>query len=257
LNGKTPKEAGDALGVKSVGGSRDYPTSAAFSMHLVGMAVDINYTDSPFIGASASDVFGRAGLLIDGTAYSYDEKKRTYEQFSSMQKALVAYFALPDDDKQLEEKLKAAVKTDWTVTNKQLALAKTWDGMALDLAKKQIQADLTHVAGRWQRKEDQVKQHGFLGVSKELVEAMTKGNATDWGGGGYGDIMHFDMRTQGKGATINSAFAKYKEKKKTEAQDKYTAEGEEARTTRRAEEKKAAEEKAKAAREAKEAKKKK
>lgn len=129
--------------------------------------------------------------------------------------------------------------------------------MAVDLAKKQIQADLTHVAGRWQRKEDQVKQHGFLGVSKELVEAMTKGNATDWGGGGYGDIMHFDMRTQGKGATINSAFAKYKEKKKTEAQDKYTAEGEEAPKTRRAEEKKAAEEKAKAAREAREAKKKK
>lgn len=257
LNGKTPKEAGAALGVKSVGGSRDYPTSAAFSMHLVGMAVDINYTDSPFIGASASDVFGRAGLLIDGTAYSYDEKKRTYDQFSSMQKALVAYFALPDDDKKLEEKLKAAVKTEWTVSNKQLALAKTWDGMAVDLAKKQIQADLTHLAGRWQRKEDQVKQYGFLGVSKELVEAMTKGNATDWGGGGYGDIMHFDMRTQGKGATINSAFAKYKEKKKTEAQDKYTAEGEEARTTRRAEEKKAAEEKAKAAREAREAKKKK
>jgi len=248
---KTPKEAGDALGVKSVGGSRDYPTSAAFSMHLVGMAVDINYTDAPFIGSSASDVFGRAGLLVDGTAYSYDEKRRTYDEFSTIQKALVAYFALADDDAKLEEKLKSPAKTDWPVTNKKLALAKTWDGTAADVAKKQIEADIKFLAGRWQRTEEQVKKNGFLGVSKDLVEAMTKDNATDWGGGGYGDIMHFDMRTKGKGATINSAFNKYKGKKKTQAEEAYTAEGDEARKTRREAEKKAAEEKKKADAEAK------
>lgn len=248
---KTPKDAGDALGVKSVGGSRDYPTSAAFSMHLVGMAVDINYTDAPFIGSSASDVFGRAGLLVDGTAYSYDEKKRTYDEFSTIQKALVAYFALADDDAKLAEKLKSPSKTDWPVTNKKLALAKSWDGTTADLAKKQIEADIKFLAGRWQRTEEQVKTHGFLGVSKDLVEAMTKDNATDWGGGGYGDIMHFDMRTKGKGATINGAFSKYKDKKKTQAQDAYTAEGEEARKTRREAEKKAAEDKKKAEAEAK------
>jgi hypothetical protein len=245
---KPPKEAGEKLGIKSVGGSRDYPTSAAFSMHLVGMAVDINYTDSPFIGSSSSDVFGRAGLLIDGTAYSYDEKAHTYDQFDPIQKAVLTYFALLDDDAKLAEKLKSPSKTEWPVSksNKGLALAKSWDGMTADLAKKQIQADLTFIAKRWERTEDQVKGHGFLGVSKELVDTMTKDNATNWGGGGYGDIMHFDMRTQGKGATINSAFAKYKEKKKTEAQDKYKEEGEDARKTRRAEEKAAAEERAKA-----------
>jgi hypothetical protein len=256
---KTPKAAGEALGVKSVGGSRDYPTSAAFSMHLVGMAVDINYTDSPFIGSSSSDVFGRAGLLIDGTAYSYDETSRTYEQLSTMQKAITAYFALLDDDKKLEEKLKSASKTKWTVSKstKHLALASSWEGMALDLAKKQIQTDLAHVAARWERKEDQIKKGGFLGVSKELVDTMTKGNATHWGGGGYGDMMHFDMRTQGKGAIINAAFNDYKKKKTEEAHKKYEDEGPEARKTRRAAEKAAAEEKAKAAREAKAAKKKK
>jgi hypothetical protein len=256
---KTPKAAGETLGIKSVGGSRDYPTSAAFSMHLVGMAVDINYTDSPFIGSSSSDVFGRAGLLIDGTAYSYDETSRTYEQLSTMQKAITAYFALLDDDKKLEEKLKSASKTKWTVSKstKHLALASSWEGMAVDLAKKQIQTDLTHVAARWERTQEQIKKGGFLGVSKELVDTMTKGNATHWGGGGYGDMMHFDMRTQGKGAVINAAFNDYKKKKTEEAHKKYEDEGPEARKTRRAAEKAAAEEKAKAAREAKAAKKKK
>lgn len=244
---KSAKEAGQALGVKSVGGSRDYPTSAAFSMHLVGMAVDINYTDSPFIGASSSDIFGRAGLLIDGTIYSYDETTRTYEQFAPIQKAIVAYFQLLDDAAKLEEKLKSPDTTKWPLgKGDKLALAKSWEGMTADLAKKQIQADLSFIAKRWERKEDQVKQHGFLGVSKELVEAMTKNNATSWGGGGYGDIMHFDMRTQGKGATINSGFATYKAAKTKEAKDAYAAESEEDRKTRRDAEKAAAEEKAKA-----------
>lgn len=245
--GKQVEKAGQALGIKSVGGSRDYPTSAAFSMHLVGMAVDINYTDSPFIGSSSSDIFGRAGLLIDGTIYSYDEKSRTYEQFEPMQKAIVAYFQLLDDTTKLEEKLKSPDTTRWPLGKKdKLALAKSWEGMTPDLAKKQIQADLTFIAKRWERKEDQVKQHGFLGVSKELIETMTKGNATNWGGGSYGDIMHFDMRTQGKGATINSAFAAYKAAKTKEAKDAYTAEGDEARRSRRETEKAAAKEKAKA-----------
>jgi hypothetical protein len=240
---KTPKEAGEALGIKSVGGSRDYPTSAAFSMHLVGMAIDINYTDSPYIGASASDVFGRAGLLIDGTAYSYNENARTYEQLSSMQQVLLAYFALLDDPTKLEEKLQAPVKTAWPISKetKTLALAKSWEGVPAALAKQQIQTDLSFIAKRWERTEEQIKKHGFLGVSKELVATMTKGRATDWGGGGYGDMMHFDMRTQGKGATIHQAFRTYEAAKKKEGHAKYEAEAPEARKARRDAEKAAAE----------------
>ena len=126
----------------------------------------------------------------------------------SMQKVILAYFALLDNAPKLAEKLTAPVKTAWPISkaNEKLALAKSWEGMSADLAQQQIQADLSFIAKRWERTEEQIKKHGFLGVSKELVETMTKGNATNWGGGSSGDIMNFDMRTQGKGATINKAF---------------------------------------------------
>jgi len=68
---------------------------------------------------------GRAARGVNGgTAYSYDAKKRTYDEFSMIQKALVAYFALADDGAKLAEKLKSPAKTDWPVTNKKLARAK-------------------------------------------------------------------------------------------------------------------------------------
>lgn len=93
--------------------------------------------------------------------------------------------------------------------------------MTVPLAMAQIRDDLQHVAACWERKEDQVKQHGFLGVSKELVDTITKDKATDWGGGSYGDMMHFDMRTQGRGAIINKAFNEYKLTKVETAKNRY------------------------------------
>ena len=61
-----------------------------------------------------------------------------------------------------------------------------------------------------------------------------------------GNIMNFDMRTQGKGATINKAFGTYAEAKKKAGREKYEAEDAEARKARRAAEKAATAEKAKA-----------
>ena len=50
-----PAVAGQALGLhEDVIGSRHAPTSAALSMHLFGLAIDVNYATNPFISASAN-----------------------------------------------------------------------------------------------------------------------------------------------------------------------------------------------------------
>ena len=65
----TPAEAGRLLDITEDHiGARSYPTSAAVSMHMFGLATDINYTANPFISGSANDVFVRAGQLVNGAA---------------------------------------------------------------------------------------------------------------------------------------------------------------------------------------------
>jgi hypothetical protein len=61
-----PAEAGRRLQVdEQIIGARDRPTSASISMHMFGLAIDVNYTANPFVSASANDIFGRAGEGAD------------------------------------------------------------------------------------------------------------------------------------------------------------------------------------------------
>lgn len=208
---KSPAKAGDALGLshESIAGGREAPTSAVFSMHLFGLAVDLNYTANPFISASANPVFNRAGLLVDGTAAAW-KPNMSYDDLSALDKKLETYFSYLDKPDDLKARLDAST-------------AAPWKGMAPEKAKKQIQADLDLVARKWERsdpsKKATIKAGGFMDLKKELVEGI----GLNWGAS-YGDMMHFDMRNKGNGAKIEAAIGQYKAEKEKESKEQYQKE---------------------------------
>jgi hypothetical protein len=210
---KDPKIAGDTLGLsdETIKGGRESPTSAALSMHLFGLAVDLNYTANPFISASANPVFDRAGLLVDGTTSQF-KANMTYDELSALDTTLTTYFSYIDNATELESRLNAAT-------------AKPWQGVKPAQAVKVIQKDLDTVASLWQRsdKSDKaiIRAGGFLDLKKELVEGMD----LNWGAS-YGDIMHFDLRDKGVGAKVYQAIVTYGGQKEQESTKQFAAEKE-------------------------------
>ena len=207
---KKPSEAAKALGITSIGGSRDYPTSAALSMHLFGLAIDVNYTANPFISTSANDVFAKAGALIGEKNVKFVERATAkFEEIALIDNVMQAYFAFLDDDKGLEAALARAADAPWK-------------GMAVEAAKKLIQADLDNVTGKWERSGDAQKAVIKAGGITDLDRRFVDGIGLHWGAA-YGDIMHFDMRNKGSGAKINAAVNDYKHAKEAEASEKWAA----------------------------------
>jgi hypothetical protein len=207
---KKPAEAAKALGITTIGGSREYPTSAALSMHLFGLAIDVNYTANPFISESANEVFARAGALIGEKNVKFVQRaKAKFEEIAWIDNVMQAYFAYLDDDKALEAALGRAA-------------GPPWKGMAVDAAKKRIQADLDDVAGRWERSAAAQKAVIKAGGITDLDSRFVDGIGLHWGAA-YGDIMHFDMRNKGSGAKVNAAINAYKTKKEAEASEKWAA----------------------------------
>jgi hypothetical protein len=203
---KKPAEAGKALGIASVGGSRRSPTSAALSMHLFGLAIDVNYTANPFISDSANPVFARAGKLI-GEANVAFKGGMAYEQLARVNNVLQAYFAFIDaSDEKLERYLKDNPHAPWK-------------GASAEQARKQIQADLDLVAAKWERtgaaQKAVIKSTGFMDIDRRFVDGI----GLSWGAA-YGDMMHFDMRNKGNGKKINDAIQGYKALKEKEAKEK-------------------------------------
>jgi hypothetical protein len=191
--GGKPEEAGKALGLKeSIVGSRHAPTSAALSMHLFGLALDINYTTNPFISASANEVFARANKQLGRSVKGF-RNGMSYDDLAELDKLLEDYFALLKD-----ESTSADVK-------------------------KTIQADLDSVTAKWQRtkpaQKAAIEAGGLLDLDKRLVEEI----GLDWGAS-YGDVMHFDMRNKGNGAKIHAAIERYKTKKEGEGEAAYASE---------------------------------
>jgi hypothetical protein len=216
-----PAVAGKAVGLdedETVIGARDYPTSAPISMHLFGLALDVNYTRNPFIGASANDVLARAGQLVHGRSAAW-KANMSYAQLIELNKTLTDYFKLARDRGALEEKLRGATGQ--------------WKGMLVEDAQQLIEADLSAkpmsakeakrkgikpskggLAWRWARgdKIEVVRETGFMNVREELV----RGLKLNWGAA-YGDMMHFDLRDQGDGARIYGAIAPYMKELQEEA----------------------------------------
>jgi hypothetical protein len=215
--------AGDALGLSSdsgdFAGSRISPTSSAkISMHMFGLAIDLNYTANPWVGQSehnldvTNKVFARMGLLVAGHKFAYSHGL-DYDTLAEMDTALEKYFSYLDDPTALQDKLNEP------------DLAVQWRGKTVAQATRIIQQDLDAVAGVWERdksaaQKETIKKGGFMDISKELRDGMQ----LDWGGSTYGDMMHFDMRNVGIGRDIYGAIGDYMAEKKTEAARKYTEE---------------------------------
>ncbi len=219
---KSPAAAGDALKLRheDIIGARDHPTSAAVSMHLFGLALDVNYTANPFIGTHGSDekaVLARAGQLITGSPVAYQSNMQ-YDDLNRVNQVLVKYLGYLDDT--------AASHDPSTPTLEQrLAAAKDapWAGLDSTAARAVIKSDLETVTRLWQRtkksQREVIQKSGFMDLSKELVEGMQM----SWGAA-YGDVMHFDMRDQGQGLAIHEAVGRFTKRKARESKEQYAAE---------------------------------
>jgi hypothetical protein len=201
------------LGVDTeiMAGGRKTPTAALKSMHLFGLAIDVNYTGSPFIQnktrtgfnqktrqqftipngvVSLNSVLVNAGRLLNEIPrkFTYGLK---YDDYKKINDLLVSYLKLCSSDRLLTEKLNLTQSLEWRST-------------AFDSAKRKIQADLDRFAlsvDRYNHRE-RLQHTGFLCFTKEFVEGMIRGGL-DWGGSSYGDMMHFDMRAWGIGKCIH------------------------------------------------------
>ncbi|TMD43419.1 MAG: M15 family metallopeptidase [Chloroflexi bacterium] len=208
-----PQIAGDTLRLSSKEGdfaaARDHPTKASISMHMFGLAIDVNYTANPMLGHGKDEaaVFASAGLLVSGTKAAFSNGM-SYKQLSELDQMLTTYFSYLDDDAALEARL--AVATD-----------APWKGLKKGPARVQIQQDLNTATRLWARSDaDQVsviKAGGFLDLTEDLVEGMKM----SWGGTEYGDMMHFDLRDQGEGQTIHQQIVSYKTAKEEESQSRW------------------------------------
>ncbi len=169
----------------------------SLSMHVFGLAVDLNYKENPFVGNASKGVFGvamRATSLIEGTAVDIRPKLgkagAAYEILSAVSRALSTYLSFTGaDDATLGE-----------LVRKHTPLK----GEPTDLAGwvNQIEKDRKSVAGG-DFANHTAASEGFMDLDKALVLAMADAGLT-WGGtyGGGKDIMHFDLR-EGEGGKID------------------------------------------------------
>jgi hypothetical protein len=213
------------LTTEAIRGGRDDPTSADLSMHLFGLAIDVNFEQNPYIGVSANPVFNRAGLLVENKPAEFvSGNKMDYDELVALNKVLTTYFSYIDNKAELEKRLAVVDETEWAVDGskgkgKKKPIMKKWKGMTADDVVKIIQADLDSLAAKWKRSgaKDVIKAGGFTNLKKELVDGLD----LSWGGSGYGDMMHFDLRNKGKGKQVHSAIVKYGKQQEEAAEDKY------------------------------------
>ncbi len=226
-----PRIAGDfLLGAQRerLAGSRAESATATYSYHMFGLAIDVNYTLSPYIqnkerkGYNAktgkyfvkpngvntlNEVLSNASSLLntDRAVFKYG---LSYDQYADLNKLLVSYFTLADavNESGLSGLLTAASGPEW-------------NGKTPEEARKKIQGDVDKLAlsiDRWGYRE-QLRNKGFLNISREFVNGVK----LDWGGARYGDMMHFDMRNVGVGIKISNAINEYIGLKKKESREKF------------------------------------
>lgn len=211
------KKTGDILLKNSdegISGSRLTSSTATFSMHMFGLAVDVNYRGNPFIEQGdikpVNNVLENAALLMNQEKLSYQNnvKGRFADRFEYVQildDVIENYFKLLDNPAELERYLKTS-KSD------------IWRKLSAAEAKKKIQKNLDNLAGYLARREmkDYFKKHAILDFDKRFVVGMEAMNF-DWGGW-YGDMMHFDMRKTGVGFYIEKARKEYSAQVRAQAQ---------------------------------------
>jgi hypothetical protein len=218
LGGSDAKKTGDILlnnSKEGISGSRKTSSTATFSMHMFGLAVDVNYLGNPYVESEndikyLNDVLKNAGLLMNSQIMIYEKLKTgkfkdRYDYVKALDTVLENYFGLLDKPTELQQYV-------------QTTPSSVWRGLALTDAKALIERNLKNLAGVLARKDykDYFKKHAILDFDKRFVVGMeTMG--FDWGGY-YGDMMHFDMRKTGVGYYIEKARKDYSAKVKSQAE---------------------------------------
>jgi hypothetical protein len=222
-----PLIAGDfLLGAESerLAGSRAESATATYSYHMFGLAIDVNYTLSPYIqnkerkgynertgkyfvkpnGVNTlNEVLSHACSLLN-TNQAVFKYGLSYDQYAELNKLLVSYLTLVDASNESRLSLLLTASS-----------GPEWNGKTAEEARKKIQGDLDKLAlsiDRWDYR-GQLKNKGFLNISREFVNGVK----LDWGGARYGDMMHFDMRNIGVGQKISKAINEYIVLKKKES----------------------------------------
>lgn len=223
-----PTIAGDILGLtyEGISGSRLISSTADFSYHMFGLAVDINYTGCPFIQAhDAFNAFMRkvvklvANIAVNGITWGMsipaapEKYLKLFDELFILNNYLKKYFSFLEP--QNESSLNVALN--------QCSFS-PWNGFDTGQAKALIKKDLSEIANAWKGKRENpedIFKNGFLNLTRDFVKGMVE-SGLDWGAR-YGDIMHFDMRTAtGIGSRIENAKNHYISEMRTEARKLYT-----------------------------------
>jgi hypothetical protein len=217
--GMNADQVREKLGMYSISGLRlPMPASGSEttpSLHCFGLAVDINYAGSPFVGlqqprkkkpefmaARTPRLIERAMWLLHGEAFNIERGAESdvtaaWKAHDRASKALVEYLALSDDlnGQKLQQLVAGAGRPSGVAWN-QPASGQWWTD--LKWWQDRITADWTlrdtydfSAAEHHGRAE----VTGYMDLHQHLVEELV-GAGLFWGGqyAGSKDIMHFDLR---------------------------------------------------------------
>jgi len=232
LNITDARKAGDILlknstdlnnNPESISGSRLTSSTATFSMHMFGLAVDVNYLGNPYIEDGdikpMNNVLKNASDLMNTKLLTYKKHIKNnfadrFDYIQALDDTIENYFKLLDDSAMLNAYLKSTNSSEW-------------QGLEIKEAAKKIQKNLDNLAGYLARSKsdedkpkvkikDYFKKNAILNFDKRFVSGMER-NGLHWGGD-YGDMMHFDMRKTGVGYYIEKARLEYAGQVKNQAE---------------------------------------
>lgn len=218
-----PRLSDPRMAKKYLGINESYKTSRRLrgekkeyqSMHLFGLAIDINYGNNPWItqdGRASHKPFYKKllsstdALFNSNTraAYTYtssntkvaDQERlgKIFDGHSVADKQLELYFSLLDNDEKLKSYLEASESRKWKTISVRRAKS---------IIKKDYKAFAKQSSrNRNTREKANFKKEAIMDLDKRFVMSMGE-VGLDWGGK-YGDMMHFDMRFTGIGKKIQA-----------------------------------------------------
>jgi len=247
---KDAKEAAEKLGLTETfvaGGRTPQEEGSSTSMHVFGLAVDVDVTHNPWIAISkkknkkkkgdpeegdpeqwANSYYGYMQELLGGETLEFkrdfnlkkvggvsldDRLTATIENVLKIDKMVESYFSLleSENDAKLQELLNKTTSS-------------RWKGKTTEEARKQIQEDLINCGKiwygkRWKTKskelEKVIPQNGITNLSEEVIRGMDL-----YWGGMFGDLMHFDLRDRGIGNKVYEAARNQKPGSKKKKEEK-------------------------------------
>jgi hypothetical protein len=236
---KDAKEAAEKLGLTEAfvaGGRTPQEEGSSTSMHVFGLAVDVDVTHNPWIAMpNAKDkteggeekwsnaYYGYMQELLGGETLEFkrdfnigevggvsldDRLTATIENVLKIDKMVESYFSLlaPENDAKLQELLNKTTSS-------------RWKGKTTEEARKQIQEDLKECGKIWRRKSEKAQEGIRKGGITNLSEEVIRGMDLYWGGM-FGDLMHFDLRDRGIGKKVYKAARKQKQGSKKKKEEK-------------------------------------